>query len=353
MRRTILFAAALVGLLLPATVAAKVPASFYGITTVAPTGEDYARIAHAGFGTSRIEINWRIIQTTRNGGYDWSYVDHLVGQIAGAGMRPAPLLYGTPRFIRRSPEGLFPPTSSRKNRREWQDFLAAATRRYGPGGDFWNENPAIPAEPIRQWIVWNEQNARAFWRPKPNPRHYAKLVKISDRAISSVDPGARIVLGGMYGYPKDERSISAVSFLRRLYRVKRIERHFDAITLHPYGSGVGDVRRQVKQARAVVRKVGDRKVGILIGEVGWASSGPSKNEEVVGAKGQARRLSKGLKLLARKRRAWNIIGAYVYVWRDFTIGTPCQWCPNAGLVTNDGGAKPALKAVRRAIRSSR
>ena len=104
----------------------------------------------------------------------------------------------------------------------------------------------------------------------------------------------------MYGYPKDRRSFSAVAFLRRFYKAKNIERHFDAISLHPYGAGVETVRKQIKQARAVVRKAGDRKVGILIGELGWASAGPSKNEEVVGAKGQAKRLRQGLKLLDRK-----------------------------------------------------
>lgn len=73
---------------------------------------------------------------------------------------------------------------------------------------------------------------------------------------------------------------------------------------------------------------------------------------VVGAEGQAQRLSKGLKLLVKKRRQWNVIGAYVYVWRDFSMPTACQWCPGAGLLKIDGSAKPALEAVRKAIESS-
>lgn len=354
MRRTILtLALAILALALPAAASAKIPASFYGISAVDPTDHDFSRIEGTGFGAARFEFSWRIIQKTRKSGYDWGYVDRLMKQIANAGLRPAPLLYGTPRFVRRSPDGFFPPTSSAENRQEWKDFLAAATRRYGPDGDFWAENPGLQAAPVRQWIIWNEQNARAFWRPKPNPSDYATLVKISDQAISEVDPDADIVLGGMFGYPHDSRSMFAADFLRKFYEAKGIERHFEAISLHPYGSGVGSVRKQVKQARTVVRRAGDPGVGILIGEMGWASSGPSSSEEVVGVKGQATRLRKGLELLLDKRRAWNIVGVYIYVWRDFTLPTACLWCPGAGLVELDGTAKPSLKAVRTVISDSR
>lgn len=354
MRRTILILAlALLALALPTAAAAKVPASFYGVSAVEPTQKDFSRIDRTGFGVARFEISWRVLQKTRKGGIDWGYVETRMRDIAEAGLRPAPIVFGTPRFIRKSPNGFYPPTSSKQDRREWQDFLTAATRRYGPGGSFWDENPGIPEAPVRQWVIWNEPNANAFWQPKPNPRDYATLVKISDRAISKVDPKADIVLGGMAGFPKSSSSVTAVKFLKGFYKVKRIERHFESINLHPYGPGVGAVRKQVKQARSAVRKAGDKNVGILIGEVGWASKGPKKAEEVVGAKGQANRLRKSLKMLAGKRKAWNITAAYVYIWRDFSIESGCLWCPTAGLVEMDGKAKPALKAVRDVIRATR
>lgn len=353
MKRTlILIALALAVLALPANASAKVGKDFFGTTAVDPTDNDYSRIAQTGFGVSRFELSWRVIQSTRNGGYNWGYVDARMSQIAKSHLEPSLVVFGTPRFVRKSPSGFFPPTDSAENLSEWQQFLTAATRRYGPGGDFWAENPGLPKAPVHQWLIWNEQNARAFWRPKPDPRDYAKLVKASDRAISAVDPKAEIVLGGMYGYPNDSRSLSAVKFLRKFYKVKRIEKHFDTINVHPYGSGVGAVRKQVKQARSVVRKAGDAKVRTLVGEMGWASTGPKKSQSVVGTKGQATRLRKGLELLVKKKRAWNISGVYIYVWRDFTLESACLWCPTAGLVEVDGKAKPALKAVRTAIRRS-
>lgn len=354
MRRTLILASLLLAALaLPASASAKVPERFFGITGVDPTIEDYAGMDQTGFGLFRFELSWRVIQKTRKGPYNWGYVDDRMRGLASNGLDPAMIVYGTPRFVRSSADGFFPPTETAENRKEWQEFLAAATKRYGPGGDFFAENPGVPNAPVKEWIIWNEQNSRNFWRPKPNPDDYATLVKISDQAISEVDPEAEIVLGGMYGYPVDERSIDAADFLEQFYETKGIERHFETISLHPYGSGVGTVRKQIEQARSAVKKAGDSNVQILISEMGWASTGPSKSEEVVGARGQATRLSKGIDLLIDKRKAWNIIGVYVYLWRDFTLETSCLWCPGAGLVEIDGTPKPALKAVRSAIKSAR
>lgn len=353
MRRPIIVTCILLlALALPSGASAKVGHGFFGATAVDPTNDDYAGMVQTGFGISRFELSWRAIQQTRKGGYEWGYADARMAQIAFAGMKPSLVIYGTPRFVRKSPSGFFPPTNSKENLRSWREFVTAAVKRYGPDGDFWNANPGLTESPVRQWLIWNEQNARAFWRPRPNPRDYAKLVKVADGAIGAIDPRAEVVLGGMYGYPKDHRSKSAVAFLRGFYRVKGIEKHFDTINVHPYGSGVGAVRKQITQARGAARRAGDKGVDILVGEMGWASSGPSKSDEVVGAKGQANNLRNGLKMLVRNQRKWNISGVYVYVWRDFTLPTSCLWCPGAGLLEVDGSAKPALKAVRKVIKAS-
>lgn len=358
-RRILAFAApfgllaSIVALLLPPAASAKVPDDFFGISAVLPSSDDLGRMKQVGFGAERFEISWGATQKTRKGGYDWAGSDSKFRESASKGLQPAPFVYGTPRFINKTPGSFVPPTESRANREEWQDFMRAAARRYGPDGDFWAENPTVPELPVRQWILWNEQNARAFWQPKPNVRDYATLIEITDEALADVNPKARIVLGGMYGYPKDERNIDAVDFFRKLYEVRGIEKRFEAISVHPYGGGVGTVKTQIKEARRAVRKAGDPNVDLLVGEIGWASSGPNTTPEVVGLEGQANRLREGLKLLVDKRRAWNIIGAYVYVWRDFEIESACLWCPHAGLLRVDGSGKPALEAVRKVIRSSR
>ena len=339
-------------LALPAGASAAVPASFFGMSALLPTSHDLEKMHQGGIGTYRIGIDWRSVQHTRKGGFNWSSVDADFTQTINAGLKPAPFLYGSPRFISRSPSKIIPPTSA-EDLDLWGKFVAAATKRYGPAGDYFAENPYAKLLPVHQWIIWNEQNARAFWFPRADPRAYARLVKVSDRAISSVDDTARVSLGGMFAYPHDGRSMVVKKFLRTFYRVRGIENHFDIVDLHPYGAGIGTVRKQIKQARSVMRKADDGDASILIGELGWASGGPKKIPSVVGVAGQRNRIRDGLKLLIAKRHKWNISGVYVYVWRDFSVATPCLWCPRAGMLTEDGDAKPAWIALKKTIRDNR
>jgi len=331
--------------------AAKVPEQFWGVSAFLPSEDDYDRMGKTGFGTFRIGVDWAAAQDKRGGSFHWAAADHEFRQAALAGMQPQPLLYGTPKFVSRSGE-VVPPTESRKDRESWQVFVEAAAKRYGPGGDFWQENSGVPERPVKRWIIWNEQNAKAFWQPKPSPRDYATLIEISDKALESANKGSNIILGGMFGYPNDPNP-SAKDFYRRLYQVKGIESHFEAINVHPYGAGVATVKKQIGEARKAAKKAGDRDVNVFVGEMGWAATGPKSSEEVVGSQGQANRLRKGLKLLAKKRDSWNIVGVAVYLWRDFNQETSCPWCPGAGLVKVNGDAKPSLKAVQKTIREFR
>lgn len=344
----------LLALALPAGAHASVPASFFGISATLPTDNDFERMGNGGIGAYRFGINWRNVQHTRKGGFNWGSPDADFSQAIDNGLRPAPFLYGTPRFISKSTTKIIPPTDSAEDLELWGQFVAAATRRYGLGGEYFSENPYAPEIPVRQWIIWNEQNARPFWFPRADPADYAKLIKVSAKAISSVDDTARVSLGGMFGYPHDSRSMQASDFLKAFYRTPGIKRYFDMIDLHPYGAGVATVRKQIQQARKVMKKAGDGNTSILIGEIGWASGGPKRSPSVVGsAAGQRNRIRDSLKMLIKNRDHWNIAAAYVYLWRDFSDATTsCLWC-EAGMVNEDGTAKPAWVALKKIIRDNR
>ncbi len=331
--------------------AAKVPGDFFGIFAEGPSKGEFKDMGKAGFGTYRVPVNWAAIQKTKDGDYDFSQADYGVYYAAKHHMRPVPVVYGTPRFVHKpSSKGLYGPTS-KSDLKEWKQFSEALAKRYSPQGYYFDVFPEIDRLPVKTWIMWNEQNAKNNWLPKADPREYAKVVAKGDQGISKVDPKADIVLGGMFGYPHDSKSMKAGKFLSKLYKVKGIEKHFDAVNSHPYGHDVGDVKKQIGELRSTAKKAGDGNVGLYVGELGWASSGPSKSESVVGKQGQAKRLRDGLKLLARKRNAWNVGGVFVYTWKDFQAGQlACLWCPGAGLVTKSGKAKPALRAVKKVIR---
>jgi hypothetical protein len=308
----------------------------------------------AGFGANRVPVNWAATQTSRKGPYNWTQSDQGVYSSVKHGMRPALVVFGTPGFVHKNTgKGLYGPEGKR-DLKAWRKFSRAIARRYGSGGTFFDSHPELSQLSAKVYIAWNEQNSKNNWVPKPDPRAYGRLVKAFDKGISKIDRKAKIVLGGMYGFPRDSKSMKAANFLKRLYKVPGIAKHFDAVNSHPYGSGVADIKRQVNDLRSVAKRAGDRNVGVLVGEVGWASKGPSRSESVVGKQGQAKRLRDGLKLLVRKRNAWNVLGAYVYTWRDFPAGQlACSWCPWSGLVTKKSKPKPALKAVTKVIRKNR
>lgn len=346
--------AVLIAMLGAQPAAAGAPRDFFGIFAEGPSLKDFRGMGDAGFGTQRVPVNWASVQPTRKAEYDWGQPDYGVYNAAANGMRPSLIVYGTPRFVHKGTrKGLHGP-ESKADLREWREFAEALARRYSPNGDYFDLRPQIENLPVKTWVAWNEENSRNNWAPRPDPRAYGRLVKAFDQGISKVDPQARIVLGGMYGYPRDPKSMKAARFLEKLYRVRGIEKHFEALNAHPYGSGVGDIKRQVADLRAVARRAGDGGVGMVVGEMGWASKGPARSESVVGERGQAKRLSDGLEMLVRKRRRWNLIGAWIYTWRDFPAGQiDCNWCPWSGLVTKRSKPKPALREVKRVIRRNR
>ncbi len=233
-------------------------------------------------------------------------------------MRPALVVYGTPRFVhRQTGKGLYGP-ESKADLKAWRKFAEAAARRYSPNGDFFDATPGIDRLPVKDWIAWNEQNSKNNWVPKADPRGYGKLVKAFDKGISKVDPKAKIALGGMYGYPArpevDEGREVPEEALQGQGHRQALRRRSTPIPTAPASA---TSRSRSSELRSVARKAGDGNVGVVVGELGWASSGPKRSESVVGKKGQANRLRDGLQLLIKKRNGWNVVGVYVYSWRDY------------------------------------
>ena len=191
------------------------------------------------------------------------------------------------------------------------------------------------------------------WRPKPDAARYAKLVERADAGISAIDPKADLVLGGMFGYPGGDLSVDAPKYLRDFYKVKGIAKHFEAVNVHPYGhGGLPDVKRQITDLRRWRSGPATARWGPTSARSAGRRAGPKRSDLVVGKKGQARILKKTFQLLLKKRKAWKVDGVLIYAWRDFPSGEiGCDWCPGAGLVTQNRKPKPALRAIQKLIRS--
>jgi hypothetical protein len=353
MRHRLALAALLgaLGLTLAATPASAVPRDFWGVTPINDlTAEDFERMGQGEVGTLRIPVRWRIVEPSP-GQFDFDYLDSVVGQAASRGVKLLPFPYGTPDWVDKDCTGLtesqcerVPPTTASAST-AWVEFLKALAGRYGPSGVFWQQNPGIPPLPIRDWQIWNEPSSPTYWQPEPSAGAYAKLVKLSHEALASVDPGARIVLAGLFGTPLGDLGSKNVmwKYLGRVYKSQGIKQAFDAVALHPYSPNLEGIEFQLDKAQKKIDKNHDGQTEILITEIGWGSDPPSGDKPLIkGPDGQRKLLEKSFRMLRRARGKYNLGGVDWYAWQDpgVTVET-CSFCSSAGLFEEDGTAKPS------------
>jgi polysaccharide biosynthesis protein PslG len=325
--------------LMHAAAAHAAPRTFYGaIPAIDPSTSEINRMGTGRMGTLRINLYWGAVQPSGANGYDWSHYDQIVGDAAQNGIRVLPTVYGSPPWV--APRPNLPPRGG--HLADFQRFVAAAARRYGHDGVFWQQHPAIPRLAIDWWQLWNEVNSPSFWSHKPNPKQYVRLLRRFHAGIKSGDPSARIVLAGLFPTPEIKHGITSDRFLRGIYR-NRAKPLFDATALHPYSTTPGQALARVQDMRRTMARYGDRKAKLWLTEIGWATGGP-RTALTVSPRRQAAYLRQTYRLMAHNRRRYRIPGVIWYSWRDIPGGI---WFEHTGLFTAQLESKPAWHAFTR------
>jgi hypothetical protein len=240
------------------------------------------------------------------------------------------------------------PIDGSRARAAWAQFLSAAVERYGPGGEFWTQHapgvveyePAIPRPlPIRTWQIWNEANFFYFDFPV-SPQRYARLLTLSSQTIKASDPGAKVILSGLFGKPtaSGSRGMSAADFLSALYRVPGIKSRFDGVSLHPYAVDTETLEELVEGIHEVTVENHDR-VGLYITEMGWGSQNDFNQVAFEqGVQGQVSELRDAYGFLLENQRRLNLKQVYWFSWKD-AIGS-CNFCDSVGLFRTGASFKP-------------
>lgn len=314
---------------------------------------EVALMTDAGISSVRVWFSWAQVEGGR-GELDWGSPDEAVAANARAGMTTLPFLFGTPAWAA-ADDGQdcdggdcapFAPRTD-ETRAAFAGFAAAAVRRYGPGGRFWEQHPALPYRPVETWQVWNEPNLSSFYRPAVDPYGYGLLVEAGTAGIRSEDPDASVLLAGLTGTRTNHRRMSTSAFLNGLYSVADVAASFDGIAVHPYNRKARGTINQIKTARSVASAHGD-SAGIWVTEVGWASGGKRRLGLVKSPRGQARMLRRAFTRLIDDGARWGVRAVYWYAWRDTERGQAvCAWCPWSGLLDRTGRRKPAYFALRK------
>jgi hypothetical protein len=334
--------ACLLALILPNS-AQALPKGFFGIVPQGGITEADAQYMSAGgIESIRVPLIWAGVQPTETSAYDWSSMDETVTLAARAGIQVLPFLVGTPKWLEGKETTL--PAGDALEQRDWQGFVRAAAERYGPTGTFWLEHSPfsaspVPKRPIRTWQIWNEANFHYFAFPV-SPGRYAKLVELTAPQIRAVDPGAKIVLSGLFGRPPQggRLGIPAVQFLAQLYRIPGFRAEFDGVALHPYAFHTGTLTRMVKGVHQVIAANHDR-ASLYITEMGWGSQNdPNVVAFEQGPGGQASELTAAYRFLIANQRPLGLAGVYWFSWKD-QRGS-CSFCDSVGLFAEGSGFQP-------------
>lgn len=342
LRRTLLVVLIFAQLAPAAMASPRKPPGFYGVTIqeAPPTRSDVRKMRRSGVGAVRVAFTW-FNQEPQPGLHQWGETDATVGAITRAGARVLPIVNTVPVWVAPlSP--VTPPLGSPFAEAAWQSHLQALASRYGPGGTYAATHPAF--KPIRTWQLWNEENLTAYWGSFPDPPAYARLVELGAAALRSVDPSARVMIGGL---STANKGIDPSRYLKRLYEASGPDPSFDIVALHPYAGSIAEMVGRIRRSRQVMRDFGDEKSRIAITEAGWGSAGPPGYPPSGTPSSQARMVGRFFDTLERHRN-WRITQAFWYAWRDLRREPDhCGFCTFTGLLEADGTPKPALRAFRR------
>ncbi len=333
-----------------ATQSAAPPPTFFGIVPQHVPDETEAEYMRAGrIGSIRWPMAWGSVQPFNDGRYIWDDFDEVVEAAARQRLRVLPFVYATPSWLSRKYTDL--PVRNGRQRQVWAAFLREAVERYGPRGEFWIEHSPtsgdfVPRVPVRDWQVWNEANFFYFATPA-SPSRYARLLKLSYKEIKRADPGANVILSGLFAEPgaTPPRAMDAVDFLDRLYAVPGIKRSFDAAALHPYAESAADLQRMTEGMRDVMLDNGDRRAQLYMTEMGWGSqNNPNLVSFEQGVGFQIREMTAAYRYLISNRHRLNLKGTYWFTWKD--MADSCNFCDSTGLFRRGVRlkAKPAWHA---------
>ena len=349
------FAAVACGVLAAAPSALAVPGTFWGVVPqTTPSAEQLQRLKAGGVDSLRVPISWGSVQPVQGGILDWSSSDAYVAAAVSAGIEPFPFLSTAPSWAvpvdRRFGSPAYLPVRTGKQRSGWKQFVRGAILRYGPNGSFWAENPGLPKRPIRAWQIWNEPNFKYFVG-RPNPAEYGKLVQLSSAAIKAADPGAKVVLGGLFARPieatfrkKPPQAYFAADFLDQMYAsTPGIKSKFQGVALHPYTGSYKNLNSRIEEFRSVLKFNRDAGKGLWLTEVSWSSEPPQRNNSFAkGLAGQARELKGAFRLFSANQRKWHLQRIYWFSIADYA--GLCNFCGGSGLFADGFKAKPAWRA---------
>jgi hypothetical protein len=278
---------------------------------------ELGRMQRAGVQSGRFALYWFRVQPTATT-TDFRALDRLVAASAKQRVPLMPVVLGAPMWASDDHDRqiLVP-----RDPADYARFMDTLVRRYGPAGSFWAEHPQVRRFPIRAWQIWNEVANSHYW-DKTWTTSYPPLLRAAYDAIKAADPQARVVQAGLNS-GEEGPSWRTQDMLYDQLDAQGLGRPFDEVATHIYTRRVPDALRVVEETRQVMERHNDGARPIRVTELAWPAS-KGKLRDAHGHKreffaattdrGMAKRLVKGVLLLARNRTRLGISGVDWFQW---------------------------------------
>ena len=276
----------------------------------------------AGFRFVRMDLMWA--QAERAGRFRFFQYDALLRALDSRGMGILWILdYGHPDHGGDAP-------------RTPQDVAAFAHFAQAVAEHFKGRNV--------RYEIWNEPDNEHFWKPSPDPREYAILLREAAAAIRQADPAAIISSGGTIGFNLPFISSFAASF----YTPGGPARDLNAIAVHPYRkTGPETIAPEFVIVRDLIARALGPNVALWDTEWGYSSAEALPDNGRVDGHGAAWRTRQAVLAVRELLTTWTL-GIPLAVWYDLRDDGNDQSNPehNFGLLDSEGKEKPAMKAIR-------
>jgi len=231
--------------------------------------------------------------------YDWSFDDEIAGDLAEHGLEWLPIIDYSALWNESVPDQDHSPPASDA---DYAAYAQAFAARFGAGGAFWREHPALSANPVTTFEIWNEPDNGEFWDPSPDAAAYADLYLAARAAIDAVDPSARVIIGGL---------VSPTAFLPAMLAASaELAGHVDGVAIHPYGQP-DVVLAKIRDARAALVSLGMAAVPLYVTEFGWTTDPPGALDYVPASSRTADILTT---LSALGHLNCDVAAAILYTW---------------------------------------
>lgn len=312
------------------------PSGMLGITpNIPPTDRDLNRIQASGAATIRYGLSWVSIQSHRTDPFNWRNADRFMLRASRYGLSVDLLVSTTPRWAASDPNRSIwdDPLATSIGQVGWVRFIRAAVHRYGHGGTFWHQHPAVKYRPV-DWTIWNEPNLIRFWADGPSAPEFAQLMNLTGPVIRAEDAKAHIIAGGVFC------QFAWQNYLTNFYRTAH-KSSFDDVAIHPYEDSPYGAVQWLTRARKIMDAAGDTDAGLWVDEISWGTD-QRKKRFVTSPQNQAENIRILFQILAYQRQALNLKKVLWYGIRDYPGDRACQFCASSGLWrADDATPKPS------------